>query len=397
MKRIMTHTAALIILTLLLVIGMGGAEVFAATGDVVIDFESATPGAFIHMEEDGYNIDWIGYGDYSNIGMDGSGNHFLQDPNLDMSGSEVIITESNGASFEFRSLDYNNSNNEYPYHVIAVRALDTNGIPHYLELLPVSSTYSTLTAAQLGVAGIPINELRINLVSVIADYTVDNIVLSDETPPVFTEIDGQVYDGTNPINLGYIATGFHKIISYKAEDHGSGFEGGLTELTGNLDIPTGTPSFETLSEPLTIYDLAGNSASVTFQYKVINLSDMVNLLEPIQDRTTFKLGSTMPVKLQLMVDTNDDGVLEPQQMSAEDLTFALQLSKGTTLVTPTRTNHVEGLNDAEFTLIGPNYDTYQFNLNTKGLTRDDYTLKIYILDKFGTDEGMVGVVNFTLK
>lgn len=397
MIREMKHTCILVIVALIFMLGLTGAAVYGVAGDVVLDFESATPGNFTTMEEDEYNINFVGYGNYPMIGVDGGGNHFLRDSLLDWYGAEVIITPKSGENFQFRSLDYNNILDPQGLHAMAVTVIYASDSSwHTFEFYPTSSSYATLTSDALGITGIDLKVLRVNLVSMTADYTVDNIVLSDVTPPVITEIDGDAYDGTDPMYLGYIATGFDKSVSYEATDYGSGFAGGNL-LTGDFDIPTDLPSLDMLSETLSVEDLAGNQSSVTFEYKVINLDDMIQLLAPVANKSEFKKNSNIPIKLQMMVDTNDDGILEPQQMSAEDLTFSLELWFGDEQIEPTRTNHVGELGATEFKLGGPDYDTYQFNLNTKGLETGEYTLKIYIMDKAGMDEGLVGEVIFTIK
>jgi len=165
---------------------------FAATGPVNIDFDSLPTGTFAEHQEDGFLIQYIGFGDQPII-SDVAGNHVLKDSAYNMYGSEVRITSLDGENFYFNSLDYNNLLNNnggdrieiwafpYPYDWATAKGI---------KLYPTSSTYSTLTSTALGVDGIEICLLRVNCVSMDADYSVDNINLTPITPEQEVKIPG---------------------------------------------------------------------------------------------------------------------------------------------------------------------------------------------------------------
>lgn len=536
----------MLLFAMILALGTVSIPVNAITPGVILDFESAAPGPFESMSEDGFDLSFVGYGEWQTVAVEGDGNHVLKDSGLgNMYGAEVIITQTDGSLFYFNSLQYNSSNGVAGSHRIAVKGILPNSSQILLELNPSSATFSTLTAANLGVAGIPLLQLRVNLVSISSDYSVDNISLtpidivppdieaaivpapnadgwnntdvmvnfsaedkggsglllvsdpvavttevkdfyvegtaednagntasagvyvnidktlpsieavpdrpanadgwynddvvitfnaSDEggselksvTPPITVnsdgkdqlisgnaedyagnmasddilisldqvapviDLDGTEYSLSNTVYLGYIATGYDKHFHYSATDELSGFAAG-TVPSGILEIPTDVPSLDMLYKTIEFTDLAGNTSTVTFEYKVISLEDLMKVLKPLADDKSHNKNSTIPIKLQLIVD----GV--PQQMSADNLTFTLELWKNGVKQIPNRTNKINGIGPAEFVLAGPNYDTYQYNLNTKGMTVGDYELKIYILGKKSLPEGFIGSVFFTIR
>jgi len=177
---------------------------FAATGPVNIDFDSLPTGTFAEHQEDGFLIQYIGFGDQPII-SDVAGNHVLKDSAYNMYGSEVRITSLDGENFYFNSLDYNNLLNNnggdrieiwafpYPYDWATAKGI---------KLYPTSSTYSTLTSTALGVDGIEICLLRVNCVSMDADYSVDNINLTPITPEQEVKIDIKPGSMENPVNPG---------------------------------------------------------------------------------------------------------------------------------------------------------------------------------------------------
>jgi len=148
---------------------------------VVLDFDSSPTGTFYHLTEDGFDIRYIGYGDLQTVSDIGGGNHVLKDSAKNVYGAEVYIQTQSGENFLFNSLMYNNFANYNGSYVIHVRAFpypfDWSTATH-VELDPSSASWSTLTDTALGVSGVPLTQLRINLVSSTADFSVDNIDLT---------------------------------------------------------------------------------------------------------------------------------------------------------------------------------------------------------------------------
>ncbi|MFA4836842.1 MAG: PKD domain-containing protein, partial [Dehalococcoidia bacterium] len=146
----------------------------------VLDFEALPTGNFVEQIEDGFRIRYIGFGDYQKI-VDVAGNNVLKDSVYNGNGAQVYINRVDGKNFYFNSLDYNNFNNNsgsyridvdafpYPFNWSTVKSIQLN---------PTSSTFSTLTGSALGVAGVQLCQIRVNIVSSSADYSVDNIKLT---------------------------------------------------------------------------------------------------------------------------------------------------------------------------------------------------------------------------
>lgn len=174
--------------------------VSAVSGSVVLDFDSLPTGTFVEHQEDGFRIHYIGFGDLQTV-SDVAGNHVLKDSAYNVYGAEVYINSLNGDNFYFNSLDYNNFNNNNGSYVIHVWAFPypfSWGTATHVQLDPTSSTFSTLTSAGLGVDGVELCQLRVNLVSSSSDFSVDNINL---TP--ITTVDTDIKPGSDPnsINL----------------------------------------------------------------------------------------------------------------------------------------------------------------------------------------------------
>ncbi|MHB1154301.1 MAG: MBG domain-containing protein [Eubacteriales bacterium] len=236
-------------------------------------------------------------------------------------------------------------------------------------------------------------------ITVISAMTYDNAgnasapavkdVKIDRTKPTITIAD-VVYENGDEIYLGYITTGFDKIISYTKTDKASGFASdGSLSVNGSETVPTDEPGLD-LTHTLTVTDRAGNSAEITFKYKVISIDHLMKLLAPVWEGRIYKINSNIPVKLQI----TENGV--PVPMSSGDLMFALRMfDENGISVTPVRTNRTD-FDNCLFTL-SPDGLTYQYNLNTKGLSKGIYTLDIYIAAKVDTAEGLVGTIELELR
>lgn len=154
--------------------------VFASPATVTLDFDSLPTGSFVEHQEDGFRIHYIGFGDLQTISNE-AGNNVLKDSAYNVYGAEVYINSLNGGNFYFNSLDYNNFNNNsgsYTIHVWAFPYPFDWGTATHVTLSPTSSVFSTLTSAALGVDGIELCQIRVNIVSSSADYSVDNISLT---------------------------------------------------------------------------------------------------------------------------------------------------------------------------------------------------------------------------
>lgn len=218
----------------------------------------------------------------------------------------------------------------------------------------------------------------------------EKTVKIDRTKPTVT-IGGIEYSDGDDIYLGYITTGFAKTVDYTKNDDASGFTpDGIRSAGGSESIPTDESGLDR-THSMTVCDRAGNEATITFSYSVISMDDLMKLLAPIRDGRTYKINSNIPVKLQI----TEDGV--PVPMSSGDLMFALELyGPDEDIIEPSRTNKVGELGSAVF-MLSPDGLTYQYNLNTKGLTKGIYMLMIYIADKAGLDEGLVGTIELELR
>lgn len=169
--------------TIALIFGLSG-----QAAALILDFDSTPTGIFDEITEDGFRLTWVGYGDKQTVADVGGGNHVLKDSAHNVYGAGVTISTVSGDNFFFNSLDYNNFNNnsDYGNYRIDVWAFPDPwdwATATLLELRPTSSTFSTLTASDLGVAGIELAQLRVNLVSYLADYSVDNINLAPVPEP----------------------------------------------------------------------------------------------------------------------------------------------------------------------------------------------------------------------
>lgn len=196
-----------IIMSLILAVSLlfGVMPAFAASEPVNINFDSMDTGIFEAYEQDGFRMEWIGFGDQPTIVDVGGGNHVLKDSAYNAFGSEVRILSKNGANFYFNSLDYNNFLNNNGGHRIQILAYPYPydvGTYYSRQLFPTSSAFSTLTSAELGVTGVELCLLRVNIVSIAADYSIDNINLTPIIPVQEVDIDIKPGSMENPVNPG---------------------------------------------------------------------------------------------------------------------------------------------------------------------------------------------------
>jgi hypothetical protein len=152
---------------------------------ILLDFEALQVGSFTQLTQNGFEVNWIGYGDVTAVSSVND-NQVLKDSDINnVYGAEVCIRSSGGESFYFHSLEFNNYfGRSTPYYVygqgsrVVIKAYTSAGDWFELELFPNISAFTSITGADIGVDNIYIDELRINLVSLDADYSIDNIRLT---------------------------------------------------------------------------------------------------------------------------------------------------------------------------------------------------------------------------
>lgn len=214
-----------------------------------------------------------------------------------------------------------------------------------------------------------------------ATATLD-ITINDITKPWITINGEDVFDGETK-HLGYIAKGFEKPYTFK--DNLSGYDpsGELEKELLILDIAL-TEGFDKTYN-LDIVDKAGNEASITLEYHVISLEELVALLRPMTEEGEYQRNRTIPVKLSIL---DEDGNIVP--MAADDLSFIINID-GEPAV---RTNDLD-LPECVFEL-SEDGTMYKFNLKTKGLDVGSHTMEIFVMDSDGNPGGLVGIVEFDI-
>jgi len=268
MKKLFSlKKSALVIAAVIFILGIANVSVAAASEAVVLDFNSLPMGTFIEHQEDGFNIKHIGYGDKQTISEVAAGNKVLKDSALNSYGAEVIISSLDGGNFYFNSLDYNNFNNNSGYHRIDVKAIKFDGTETIVQLKPTSSSFSTLTSTTLGVDGIELRQIRVNIVSGNADYSVDNIRLQPVgviAPPSITVPDNktgvEATGVTTHVDLGFATSddSTAKITSNAPE--GSMFGLGTTTVTWTATNSVGSSTAQQIVE---VIDTTKPSITVT--------------------------------------------------------------------------------------------------------------------------------------
>lgn len=439
MKKLFSlKKSALVIAAVIFILGIANVSVAAASEAVVLDFNSLPTGTFIEHQEDGFNIKHIGYGDKQTISEVAAGNKVLKDSALNSFGAEVIINSLDGRNFFFNSLDYNNFNNNSGYYRIDVTVIKYDGKATMVQLKPTSSIFSTLTSTTLGVDGIELREIRVNLVSGNADYSVDNIKLQPAAPPSITVPDNktgvEATGVTTHVDLGLATSddSTAKITSNAPE--GMMFGLGTTTVTWtatnsvgsstaqqivevvdttkpvftlvpadvtqlssgpttNVDIgtATGTDIFTvnvtndapTAGFPVgdtivtwTATDANGNKTTVTQKVTVYQYT-FGGILQPINadGSSLFKLGSTVPVKFQL---TGHDGQIVTDAVA--NISYAIYNEN--VIGTDTEAISTSAASTGNAFRYDSTSNQYIFNLNTKGWAAGSYQLTIKLSDGF---------------
>jgi hypothetical protein len=148
----------------------------------VIDFESLTPGSYLAtagspVTIDGVRFNWIGYGDYQRV-MDWNGDNVIVDTSEgNLLGAEVWWQLVDGSAFLFDQMTIGSRLNPGDgLWAIRVRANLSGGGSVTHEYYPLTPE-QTLTAATLGVSGLNLTSMYVNLVSEGGAFYYDDILL----------------------------------------------------------------------------------------------------------------------------------------------------------------------------------------------------------------------------
>lgn len=135
---------------------------------MVVDFQNVAADTWLTTYSstpyrlNGLNFYYIGYGELQRVRNEG-GDHIVVDHNWgDVYGAENIIVSASGRDFYFNSVEYGYLPYGAHYYVRFIALRD--GVYLVNRTVYPSQSGLTMTAAALGLAGVPIDELRINLV-----------------------------------------------------------------------------------------------------------------------------------------------------------------------------------------------------------------------------------------
>ncbi|WP_169976864.1 PEP-CTERM sorting domain-containing protein [Tautonia rosea] len=138
-----------------------------ATAESVLTFDGQPTGLFTSLTENGYRLNFVGFGDRQMVSDLGGGNNALLDSDPgNASGAEVTITRLDGRSFSLISMDIANLNNPGggPFEVETdenSRVQLTSGGGDRIAYRTGSSTFSTIRPSGFT----KIHSLSLNIVS----------------------------------------------------------------------------------------------------------------------------------------------------------------------------------------------------------------------------------------
>lgn len=299
--------------------------VAAGADDVILDFDSLPTGTFREVNEDGFGIKTVGFGDLQKI-VDVAGNHVLKDSVYNANGAQVYIYALDGSTFYFNSLNYNNFKNNsgsYRTDIWAFPYPFSWGTAKMVELRPTSSTFSTLTSAALGVEGIELCQMRVNIVSSSADYSVDNINLTIvNRPPVADAGPDQTVEQTSLAGADVTLNGSGSFDpnSDPLTYHWTWPGGSATGVNPTISLPPGGNIVT-----LVVNDGALNSRPDTIGVTVQDTT--APIVTPLADVTVEATGVETPVNIGTATATDVVGVVSITSNAPD--TFEI----GTTIVT----------------------------------------------------------------
>lgn len=143
----------------------------AAPISTVIDFNSASTGAFSSLVVGDFTFTWVGFGDQEQVSVVAAGNNGLTDTNtINHLGAEVTMTLTSGAAFsvtQFDIIDLSSASQ-------GGEEVDFGGIRYF------SPSNQTVLRQDL----INVTAVDINIISLLHNYAVDNLhVTYDPAPP----------------------------------------------------------------------------------------------------------------------------------------------------------------------------------------------------------------------
>jgi hypothetical protein len=151
------------------VLGGMAASPGAWARQVTLDLASLPTGTFSSLSVDGFNLNWVGFGDQQTI-TDINGTYALQDSDQqNASGAEINITRADGGIFSLACLDWAALNGDYGNRV------EVDGVD-YTELPGSLTTVGNLANTT------NITDLDIDSVDEGSDYAIANLVFDVPEP-----------------------------------------------------------------------------------------------------------------------------------------------------------------------------------------------------------------------
>lgn len=139
-----------------------------------LDFTAAGTGIFTSLEEDGYVLTWIGFGDKQTVAdVGGANGNVLRDSAVNSFGAEVVIHRKDGRGFYFESLEA--SGVAVGADAIRVTYASGSGNGDVIQVIaPRTQGFASYASSEPGRL---VRQLRLNIVSTSTSMAVDNIRL----------------------------------------------------------------------------------------------------------------------------------------------------------------------------------------------------------------------------
>ncbi len=152
---------------------------FTTSRRLTLDFDAQPLGTFSHLEEDGFTLDYIGFGDLQEVVNLGDGDRVLVDSDPENSyGAMIVIQRTDGLTFFLDSLFASDLTNDPS---TSYGRIDVSGFSagNWVEtqLSPTSSLFTQYFPEPL--MDLELDQLRINLVGSTRDnFSVDDITIT---------------------------------------------------------------------------------------------------------------------------------------------------------------------------------------------------------------------------